>query len=113
MPEKPFDFDLRRPFRYADAVAAGASPSALRGKKFRRLFTGVHVHASVPMNPLIRVRAALLIHPPTAFASHLSAARVYALPVPIHPDEHISVFEGKDRRRRAGSATTWSTRTRR
>lgn len=48
------------------------------------------------------VRAALVIHPPTAFASHLSAARVYGLPVPARPDEHVSVFEEKDRRRRTG-----------
>jgi len=96
------DLDMRRPFTYAEAVAAGISPSSLRGPSFRKIFRGVYVHASEPTHPLIRVRAALLIHPPTAFASHLSAARVYGVPVPPLPDEHVSVFTAKDRRRRSG-----------
>ena len=104
MPQpKLIDFDMRRPFTRAEAVAAGVSPSALRGANFCRIFRGVYIHSSVPAHPLIRVRAALLIHPPGAFASHASAARVYGVPVPTLPDEHVSVFEEKDRRRRPGN----------
>lgn len=103
MPQaKIADFDMREPFRYADAVAAGISPSSLRGPNFRRIFRGAYIHASVPAHPLIRVRAALLIHPPLAFASHVSAAWVHRVVVPALPDEHVSVFEHKDRRRRPG-----------
>lgn len=103
MPQpKLIDFDMRRPFTRTDAVAAGVSMSALRGANFCRIFRGVYIHSSVPAHPLIRVRAALLIHPPGAFASHASAARVYGVPVPTLPDEHVSVFEEKDRRRRPG-----------
>lgn len=53
-------------------------------------------------DPLVRVAAALVLHPPGAFASHVSAARVYGLPLPVHPLEHVSVVRAGDRRRRAG-----------
>ena len=99
---KPVDFEMRRPFTYAAAIAAGVSPSSLRGPNFRRIFRGVYVHALVPAHPLIRVRAALVIHPPPAFASHTSAATVCGVVVPDLPEVHISVFEERDRRRRAG-----------
>jgi len=95
-------FDMLAPFTYADAITAGISPSSLRGANFRRIFRGVYVHCSVPYHPLVRVRAALLIHPPDAFASHRSAATVHGIAVPMLPDEHVSVFEERDRRRRAG-----------
>ena len=94
--------DLRRPFTRADALAAGISPAQLRGSRFRRIFRGVYIQAAVPDHPLIRVRAALVIHPPSAFASYASAARVYDVPLPTLPDEHVSVFAERDRRYRSG-----------
>jgi very-short-patch-repair endonuclease len=94
--------ELRRPFTRADALAAGVSPSILKGLRFRRLFTGVYVHASVPSHPMVRVQAALALHPPSAFASHTSAAVVHGVPVPASPLEHVSVLAEKDRRRRVG-----------
>jgi very-short-patch-repair endonuclease len=100
--DRTADLETRRPFTRADALAAGVSPSMLKGRRFRRLFTGVYVHAAVPHHPIIRVQGALAIHPPSAFASHTSAARVYDVPVPASPLEHISVFSAKDRRRRGG-----------
>ena len=57
------------------------------------------------MNPLVRVQAALLLHPPTAFASHVSAARVYQLPVPDLLDEHVMVLDRADRHPRRGIRT--------
>lgn len=98
----PVDLDMRRPFTRADAIAAGVSPSSLKGPNFRRIFRGVYIHVSVPTHPLIRIQAALLIHPGVAFASHLSGARVYELPIPDAPEEHVSVFAHADRRRRTG-----------
>jgi hypothetical protein len=99
---KSTGLDLRRPFTRADALAAGISPAQLRGSRFRRIFRGVYIQAPVPDHPLIRVRAALVIHPPSAFASHASAARVYDVPLPTLPEEHVSVFAAKDRRSRPG-----------
>jgi very-short-patch-repair endonuclease len=93
---------MRRPFTYADAMRAGVSAAALRGPRFRTLFRGVHVHASVPSHPQLRVEAALLLHPPDAFASHASAGRLHGMPLPTLPDEHVSVFRKQDRRRRPG-----------
>lgn len=98
----PAPLDERRPFTRADAIAAGISPGLLRGSRFRRIFRNVYIDASVPDHPLVRVQAALLTHPPGAFASHASAGRVYGVPLPALPDEHVSVFTAKDRRRRAG-----------
>ncbi len=102
VPAHAIDIDLRRPFRRADALAAGVSASALRGRSFRQLFHGIYVHASVAPHPVLRVQAALALHPPTAFASHTSAARVYGVPLPTLPDEHVSVLRPADRRRRDG-----------
>lgn len=93
---------MRRPFTRADAIAAGVSPSALRGSRFRRIFRGVYIHSSVPASTITRIEAALLLHPPEAFASHTSAAKVYGVPVPDSPDVHVSVFAAADRRGRPG-----------
>ncbi len=94
--------DTTRPFTRADALAAGISPKMLRGSRFRRLFRNVYISAEGPHSPLVRTQAALKLHPPTAFASHLSAARVYDLAVPHLPDEHVSVFAANDRRPQPG-----------
>lgn len=99
---RPVSIDPRRPFTRADAIAGGVSPSSIKGSNFRRIFRGVYVHASVPAYPLIRVEAALLLHPPGAFASYASAGRVYDVPLPTLPDEHVSVFSDGNRRSRPG-----------
>lgn len=96
------ELDVRRPFTRADAVAAGIDPRLLRGKRFRKIFKGVYISADAPPSPLHRVEAAVVLHPPGAFASHVSAARVYDVPVPVFAEEHVSVFDAKDRRRRDG-----------
>lgn len=95
-------FDTRRPFTRVDALAAGISPRQLRGSRFRRIFTGVYVDARVRDDPLVRAEAALLLHPATAYASHLTAARIRRLPVPTHPDEHVTVRRPEDRTKRSG-----------
>ncbi|MGH3445584.1 MAG: hypothetical protein ACRDPB_09430 [Nocardioidaceae bacterium] len=96
--DEPAALDTTRAFTRADAISAGISPKMLRGSRFRRLFRGVYISASVPRSPLHRVSGALLLHPPGAVATHLSAARVYRVPVPDLPDEHVSVFDPRDRR---------------
>lgn len=98
------DLDLSRPFTRADAVRAGLDPRILRGSRFRRIFRGVYVLRDAPVTPELRTRAALALHPPDAFASHLSAARVFGLPVPDLPGEHVSVLRKADRRCRPGIA---------
>lgn len=94
--------NLRRPFTRADAVRAGVDPNILRTSLFRRIFRGVYISAEVPDSPFVRTQAALTLHPPTAFASHTSAARVFGLPVPTVSLEHVTVPTEKDRRSRPG-----------
>jgi very-short-patch-repair endonuclease len=95
-------FDPFRPFRRKDAIAAGIPPKVLSSSRFRTLFRGILVDASVRVCPRLRVAAALVPFHPTAFASHASAARVHRIPIPILPDEHVSVVDPDHRRNRAG-----------
>ena len=63
----------------------------------------MYIGAEVAPHPLHRVAGALLVHPPAAFASHASAARVLNAPLPAGlADEHVSVLVPSDRRRRQG-----------
>ena len=55
--------DIRRPFTRADALAAGITPKLLRGSRFRRLSRGVYTSAEVPITPLVRAQAVLVLHP--------------------------------------------------
>jgi hypothetical protein len=96
------ELDTRWPFTRPQALAAGITLSMLRGPKFTQLFRGVYVAAGIPFHPEIRIRGALLTHPPGAFASYHSAAELYGLPVPNTSQVHVSVFTKDDRRRRDG-----------
>lgn len=93
-------FDTRRPFTRADAVRAGIDPKILRRSLFRRIFRGVYISRQVPVSPFVRAEAAVVLHPPGAFASHVSAARIYGLPVPTDSFEHVTVLGQQDRRKR-------------
>ena len=96
------DLDLRRPFTRSEATRAGLDPNLLRGSRFRRLFRGVYILREVPVSPFVRTQAALALHPSSAFASHMSAARAYQLPVSGLAEEHVSVTDPGDRRTRDG-----------
>jgi hypothetical protein len=98
------DLDVTRPFTRAQAIAAGIDVRLLRGAGFRSVCHGVYVSSTRRHDPLLGVEAALVVHPPEAFASHVSAARVYNIPVPTYAEEHVSVLHEDDRRRRRGVA---------
>lgn len=97
--------DTRRPFTRAEALAAGVTAAQLRASRFRRLFRGVYVEASVPHTPHLRVLGALKLFDDLAWASHASAARVHDLPVPTLADEHVCVPQQKHRRHHPGVRT--------
>jgi very-short-patch-repair endonuclease len=98
--------DTRQPFTRAQAIAAGITPTMLRGPRFRQLFRGVYLDTRVGVpREEVRIRAALMVHPAGSFASHHSAAELYGLPVPHSPAVHVSVFHKSDRRTRTGIAT--------
>ncbi|HET8560078.1 MAG TPA: hypothetical protein VFL69_06130 [Marmoricola sp.] len=96
------DLDTSLPFTRAEAAAAGLDLRALRGSRFRMVLRGVYVDAAVPDSTDLAVRAALKLHPPSAFASHHTAAEVLGLPVPDSPDLHVSVLRREDRSQRQG-----------
>jgi len=79
--------------------AEGADPTRVRRADYLQIFWGVYVHRS-GMDDDTRIRAALALHPANAYASHHSAARIWGLPVPDHPFEHVTVHEPDDRRYR-------------
>ena len=91
-----------RPFTRAQARAAGIGDRELRGSGYRQLLHGVYVSSRAPDEPLSRARAALLVHPPGAVATHVSAARIRRVPVPADPLEHVTVSRPEDRRQRHG-----------
>lgn len=96
------EIDTRRPFRRADAIAAGIEPRLLRGAMYRRIIRGVYVEADVPDSPQLRAEAALVqIGVKRAFASHATAAKFHGVPVPALPEEHVTVFARGERRRSA------------
>lgn len=94
--------ETRLPFTRAQGLAAGITEKQLRGPRYRRIFTGTYVEARVPDHPLVSAQAALLLHPPGAWASHSTAARILGVPVPGDPDTHVSVRRAGDRRHIAG-----------
>lgn len=99
--EKPPAPDLRQPFLADLAIKSGAlTRKQLRSSSYRPLFQGIHLATAVPFSQDLRVRAALTPFGETARASHLSAARVHRLPLPIVTSEVEYVVVPKERERR-------------
>lgn len=65
------------PFTVERAAAAGLSRKVLRGRRFRRLFRGVYVQASVELTLRTWISAALLLLPVDGVVSHLTALRLW------------------------------------
>lgn len=97
MKPKPVSFD--GPFTRAEFLAAGGGRTALRGVRYREIVKTIFIEVDREDSDS-RVRAALMVHPEGAFASHWSAARVLRLPVPDNPFEHVTVRDKEDRRYR-------------
>ncbi|WGY02545.1 DUF559 domain-containing protein [Nocardioides sp. QY071] len=91
------DIDLSRPFLTRQFERAGHTRWELQNKAYHQLVRGVWVlEEHVDLDCMYR--AALLLHPPWAFVSRLSAAALLGLPVPDHPFVHITVRQEKERR---------------
>lgn len=98
-------FDPREPFPRFRALNAGIPRASVDSPAFRRLLHGVIVSADVPDSAVLRVKAALACYFDDAFASHVSAARVWQVPVETRPGEHVTVGDDAHRLRRAGVTT--------
>ena len=94
--------DPKRPFTRADALAAGISPRQLGRSRFRRIFRGVYISASVRPTQIERIVGGLLLFPEGAWASHVSGAQVCGVAVPQTSWVHISVQSPEDRRWQPG-----------
>jgi very-short-patch-repair endonuclease len=95
-------FDPMRPFTRAQAIAAGITDRQLRGPRYVQLLGGYYISSSVPDLSLERTRAALLVHPPGAVATHFSSARLRKVPISSDAVEHVTVARADDRRHRHG-----------
>lgn len=82
--------DPTTPFTRAEALAAGLTDRALRGPRFRKVFTGVYVAAQIPDTLVVRSRAALRLLPGDAVISHHTAARLWRGSVPDSPNVHTA-----------------------
>jgi hypothetical protein len=93
-PRRPIPNELRDlpAFRLANAVAAGASRSQLRGRAFSRPFRGAHVVGAVDSLTQL-CQAALLVLPGQAVFSDETAAVLLGLPAPRTSVLHVSVPE--------------------
>ncbi|WP_209020559.1 DUF559 domain-containing protein [Nocardioides sp. 1609] len=111
-PDPDPGLDLSEPFTCAQLVAAGYSRRMVRQKRFAEIVPGVHVLSSA-IGPTTLIKAALLIHPADACASHGSAAVLLGLPVPDPGFAHVTVFRQKDRRYRREIKSHVTTRRRR
>lgn len=88
------------PFTTEQFRRSGRHLGELRRRTYTSVLRNVWVRTEA-QDDLTLIRAALLLHPEGAFASHLSAAKVLDLPVPEHRFAHVTVDEPQDRRYRA------------
>ncbi len=83
------------PFTSRQALDAGVSPKRLRGADIAHPFRGVHVATLEDLTFLERCAALLSKLPDHAFVSHISAAVVMRVPLPLRLEQslivHISV----------------------
>lgn len=97
-----------RPFRGADAVAAGlVTRRHLSGAAWRRLFTDIYLHAAAPLDHLTWGGAAALVMPPHGALSGRWAAALYGAPAPDLPVE-VTV-PPPDRLRSRPNLVVWRT----
>ncbi|WP_182379680.1 DUF559 domain-containing protein [Nocardioides sp. WS12] len=94
--------DPTRPFTRAAALAAGLTDRQLGSPRHVRLHASIYVDATVALTPALRAEAALLSYAQGSWASHATAARMWRLPIPALPEEHVTVVRRQDRRNRVG-----------
>ncbi|MEP6630361.1 MAG: hypothetical protein ABJA89_07805 [Lapillicoccus sp.] len=91
----PAALDVTRPFTRAEALAAGLTDQHLGdATTFVRIFRGVYVGRATTRTLAVRTRAALRIAPPSAMASHETAAVLWGGTVPPQSDIHLTVPQG-------------------
>jgi hypothetical protein len=112
-PHQPLPLHLRnRAFTVHDSDAAGVGRGRLRGNDLVPVFRGVRIPTDVDLTHE-SVRAAYMTRmaPGQAF-SHLTAARIWGIPLPhefsVAEGVHVSVRDPAPRREGPASPGTWS-----
>lgn len=85
---------LAGPFTTATARACGVTDGQLRGKRFVRVFTNVHVLGHTVVTPEVQAAAALLLAPAGSIAARHTAAHLWGGVVPHSPCVHLVVPSG-------------------
>lgn len=75
----------------------GVTPAHLRSGRYRRLFRGVYVAATVPVTLPLRARAALCLGGEDACVSHHTAAQLWGGVVPEEPRVHVTDPQARTR----------------
>ena len=102
-PQVPLPAHLKgRPFKVAEALAAGLSAETLRSGRFCRIRRGVYAESDVPDDLGRKVDAARLVLPAEAVVSHHTAAQLRGLPVPSSPLVHVTLPPDVDRTKASG-----------
>lgn len=104
-------FTTTEPFTTKAARAAGIAPWRLRSTEFRKLFRGVYVAASTPVDARVEAMAVVAVSGAKAFVSHHTAARLWGGIVPHSTRGHASVPPGSRRNSREDIKTHASSRT--
>lgn len=105
-PEPTFDPQL--PFRRSEALADGLTDDDLRSGRYRRIFHGIYVVATVVVDSWMRAAAALRVMPPGSHISHHSAVALHGGVAPETLATHVSTVAGRLRTVRQGIQAHWS-----
>jgi hypothetical protein len=96
LPSRGPALDTARPFTRSEALNQGLTDRDLSSASFVRLFRNVYVDRQTTRTLPLRVEGALRVAPPTAMASHHTAALLWGGTVPRQSAIHLTVPAGHD-----------------
>jgi len=107
MPSRPVRSRLTGPVTRSGAAAAGISDWQLRHRGVVRLSRDTYLPRALLDDVTVRIAAVLLTAPPNAVVSHVTAATMWGLAIPLQPEDsrvHLTVATGSAVRARADRA---------
>ncbi|MGY1805327.1 DUF559 domain-containing protein [Blastococcus sp. SYSU D00922] len=107
MPTRPVPPRLTGPATRSGAAAAGISDAQLRHRGVVRLSRDTYLPRALLQDVTARIAAVLLTAPPNAVVSHVTAAAIWGLAIPLQADDervHLTVATGSAVRARSDRA---------
>jgi very-short-patch-repair endonuclease len=107
VPSRPVRSRLTGPITRSGAASAGISDWQLRHRGVVRLSRDTYLPRALLQDLTARITAVLLTAPPSAVVSHLTAAAIWGLAIPLIPEDprvHLTVSTGSAARARADRA---------